>query len=129
MAIQRCEPLSVSKKSVLIGNVCIEKNDVGYDIVSLNRHKLYENISVFDIAVTIAQRHNSGESSVIRKILILEERFNKHHTDMIHYLNCLRSARKNHDIERMAILEDKFQTAEILAKSTRNEISSFKRLK
>ena len=45
---------------------------------------------------------------------------------MIHYLNCLKGARKRRDIERMAILEDKFQIAEILAKHARNGIAVFK---
>lgn len=129
MAIKNCEPLSVSKKSTLIGNVSIEKNDTGYDIVALNKNRLYKNISLFDIAVTIAQKYNNGEVSSIRKILVLEDKYSKHHVDMIHYLNCLKSAKQKHDLERMAILEDKFQEAEILAKMARNEISKFKRVK
>lgn len=106
------------------------KNKLGlYDVVKPPDNHLYENISVFDVAVIIAQRYNAGETSIIKKILILEDRFTKHHNDMIHYLNCLKGAKKRRDIERMAILEDKFQVAEILAKNARDSISIFKRVK
>ena len=130
LAISRGYPIRISKKSTLIGNTFIEKNENGsYNIVSPNKVIIYENISIFDIAVIVAQRYNSGEQSVIKKVLALEERFTKYHTDMIHYLDCLKGARKKHDLERMAILEDKFQVAEISAKSARDSISIFKRIK
>lgn len=61
--------------------------------------------------------------------MALEEKFSKHHTDMLHYLNCLKGAKKNRDLERMAILEDKFQVSEMLAKQARDSILNFKRLK
>lgn len=129
-AISKGYPIRISKKSTLIGNTSVEKNANGlYDVISPNKTLMYENISVFDVAVILAQRYNSGETSVIKKVLALEEKFEKHHTDMVHYLNCLKGARKRHDIERMAILEDKFQTAEMLAKSARDGISIFKRIK
>lgn len=129
-AITRGFPIPMSKKSTLIGNTFIEKNSKGlYNVVSSSKSIIYEDISIFDIAVIIAQRYNSGETSTINKVLALEERFAKYHTDMIHYLDCLKSAKKRHDIERMAILEDKFQVAEILAKKARDNISIFKRIK
>jgi len=130
MAINRGYPLRMSKKSVLVGNTFVEKNSNGYyDVVLPNKDKLYENISVFDVAVIIAQRYNSGEISVIKKILSFEGRYAKYHNDMLHYLNCLKGAKKKHDTERMAILEDKFQVAEILAKGARDSIAIFKRIK
>lgn len=129
LAISKGYPIRMSKKTTLIGNIFIEKNAAGlYDIVS-NKKAIYKNIAIFDIAVIIAQRYNSGESGAIKKVLDLEEQFTKYHTDMIHYLNCLKGAQKKHDIERMAILEDKFQVAEILAKKARDSISIFKRIK
>jgi hypothetical protein len=129
-AITRGDPIRVSKKSTLIGNTFVEKNAAGlYDVVLPNRVKLFGDISVFDVAIIVAQKYNNGESSAIKKILAKEEIFVKHHNDMIHYLNCLKSAKKRHDIERMAILEDKFQVAEILARGARNSISIFKRVK
>ena len=128
-ALQRGVPVPISKKSVLIGNVFIEKNKFGYNVVALDRMKLYENISVFDVAVIIAQRYNSGEISAIKQVLFLEDRFTKYHIDMIHYLHCMRSAKKKNDVERMAILEDKFQVAESLAKNIRDRIAFFKRVK
>lgn len=130
MAISRGYPIRVSKKSTLIGNTFVEKNSIGYyDVILPNKQKLYEDISVFDVAVIIAQRYNSGETSAIKKILSLEGRYSKYHNDMLHYLSCLKGAKKNHDIERMAILEDKFQVAETLAKCARDSISIFKRIK
>ena len=130
LAISRGFPIRMSKKTTIIGNVIVEKNSIGlYNVTLPNKTILYENISVFDIAVIVAQRYNSEELSVIKKVLALEERFVKHHTDMINYLNCLKGAKKHHDTERMAILEDKFQVAEIAAKHIRNSIAVFKRLK
>lgn len=130
LAIQRGMPIPVSNKSVMIGTTMIEKNSEGtYNVLSFNRLPLYENISVFDVAVIIAQRYNQFEFGVIKKVLFLEEKFSKHHTDMLHYLNCMKSAKKQSDYERLAILEDKFQTAELLAKDTRDQISIFKRVK
>ena len=129
-AISRGDPIRMSKKSTLIGNTFVEKNSNGlYDVILPNRTMLYKDISVFDVAVIIAQRYNSGEPAIIKKVLAQEEVYLKHHNDMLHYLNCLKSAKKRHDIERMAILEDKFQVAEILARNARNSISIFKRVK
>jgi hypothetical protein len=129
-AITRGDPIRMSKKSTLIGNTFVEKNKEGlYDVVLPNRSMLFKDISVFDVAVIIAQRYNVGETATIKKVLAQEEVFVKHHNDMLNYLNCLKSAKKRHDIERMAILEDKFQVAEILARNARNSISVFKRVK
>lgn len=129
-AISRGYPIPMSKKSTLIGNVFVEKNSQGtYDVLKFDKTPIYENISVFDVAIIVAQRYNSGETSAIRRVLELEEKFAKYHTDMIHYLHCMRGAKKNHDHERMAILEDKFQVSETLAKMTRDKISVFKRVK
>jgi len=130
MAINRGFPINMSKKSTLIGNTFVEKNSKGlYDVLLPNKTELYTDITVFDVAIIVAQRYNSGEVSTIKKILALEDRYSKYHNDMIHYLNCLKGAKKHRDIERMAILEDKFQVAEILAKSARDSISLFKRVK
>lgn len=130
VVIARGFPIQVSSKSTLIGNTVVTRNGLGlYDIVKAPDKKLYENISVFDVAIIIAQKYNSGEFSAIRKILMLEQKYSKHHMDMVHYLNCLKGAQKRRDIERMSILEDKFQVAEILAKHARDSISIFKRVK
>lgn len=129
-AIQRGMPIQMSKKSVMIGDALIEKNERGtYDVLSFDKSMLYENISVFDVAVIVAQRHNHRETGVIKQVLTLEERFSKYHNDMIHYLHCMKSAKKKQDVDRMAILEDKFQLAEQKAKDTRDSISVFKRVK
>lgn len=129
-AISHGYPIALSKKSTLIGNVFVQKNAKGfYDVLKFDRSPICENISVFDVAIIVAQRYNSGETSAIRRVLELEEKFSKHHTDMTHYLHCMRGAKKNHDNERMAILEDKFQVSESLARMTRDKISVFKRVK
>lgn len=129
-AISCGDPIRMSRKSTLIGNTFVEKNkDELYDVILPNRVVLFKDISVFDVAVIVAQRYNAGETSSIKKILAQEEVFVKHHNDMLHYLNCLKSAKKRHDLERMAILEDKFQVAELLARNARNSISLFKRVK
>jgi hypothetical protein len=128
-AMQRGLPLAISKKSILIGSLVIEKNSKGfYDIIQADRNKLYEDISVFDVAVIIAQRYNSGERSVIKEVLDLERKFVKYHTDMIHYLHCMKSAKKKNP-ERLAILEDKFQVAELYAKDIKDQLALFKRMK
>ena len=129
-AIQRGSPLHMSTKSILIGSAFIEKNDSGsYNVLNFEKKVLFENISVFDVAVIVAQRYNQNDTGVIRQVLILEDKFSKYHTDMIHYLNCMRVAKKKQDTDRLAILEDKFQLAEQRAKDTRDSISVFKRVK
>jgi hypothetical protein len=130
VALVRGYPLALSKRSTMIGTTIVEKNTKGfYNISTVDGHTLYEDISVFDVAVIIAQRYNAGEPGVIKKVLALEERYAKYHSDMINYLHCFKGAKKRHDIERMAILEDKFQVSEMLAKSIRDHISIFKRTK
>lgn len=129
LTVQRGQPY-LTKKYVMIGNAFVEKNKKGsYNVLNSDRHILYTDISVFDVAVIIAQRHNQNEAGVIRQVLSLEDKFTKYHTDMIHYLHCMKHAKKSCDSDRMAILEDKFQMAEIHAKDVRDRISVFKRVK
>lgn len=130
MAISRGIPIPVSNRSSLIGNLLVEKNKNDfYDVKTFEGKILYEDISVFDVAVIVAQRHAAGETSVIKQVLFLESKFSKYHTDMVHYLHCIKGAKKSRDNERMAILEDKFQVSEQMAKNTRDRISNFKRVK
>ena len=66
LAIQRGIPIPVSNKSTMIGNTIIEKNSLGtYDVLNFNRTKIYEDITVFDVAVIVAQRYNQLEFGVI----------------------------------------------------------------
>jgi hypothetical protein len=128
-AIQRGLPISISKNSTLIGSLFVEKNKFGlYDILKANKKILYENICAFDIAIIIAQRHNNNETSVVKKVLYLEAQFSKFHNDMVNYLYCMKTIKKK-DFCRLAILEDRFQMAELSAKSTRDKIAIFKRMK
>lgn len=129
-ALQRQSPMKVSKGSVLIGSASIEKNKQGtYDILASDKSVLYEDISVFDVALIVAQRYNDRETGVIKQVMSLERHFSKYHNDMVHYLHCMTTAKKKKDSERMAILEDKFQLAEQRARNIRDEISVFKRSK
>ena len=100
-----------------------------YDIKSIDKILLYENIFVFDIALIIANRYSHGEHGTIKQILLLEQKYSKYHTDMMHYLNCFKAAKKKNDIEKMCILEDKFQVAESQAKLIKDKIGSFKKVK
>lgn len=128
-AIQRGLPLAINKKSTIIGSLLIQKNDDNlYDILDSDKNVLFKNISGYDVAVIISQRYNSGERAIIKEVLDLEHRFVKFHTDMIHYLHCMKNAKKK-DSLRLAILEDKFQIAEAYARSIKDKIASFKRLK
>lgn len=130
LSIQRGFPITISKKSTLIGNLLVEKNKNDlYNVLKFDKSIIYENISVFDVAVIIAQRYTSGEYSVIGEVLKLEEKFSKFHIDMIHYLHCMKTAKKKNDNERLAILEDKFRMAELHAKNMKDKITIFKRVK
>jgi hypothetical protein len=106
----------------------IEKDGNSFNILTLAKTLLYERISAFDVAVIIAQHHNAGDKSSIKKVLELEEQFSKHHEDMTHYLHCFKGAKKRKDVDRMAILEDKFQISEMSAKRIRDKLQIFKRV-
>lgn len=130
LAIQRGSPISITKNKVVVGNLCICKNKSGfYDIVTLDQHPIYSDIYLFEVAIILAQSYSSGDTPTVRKVLTLQDKFEKHHTDMVHYLHCMKSAKKRHDIDRMIILEDKFQIAESHAKNIKDQISIFKRVK
>lgn len=128
LAIQRGFPVPLNKNDTLVGNFIVEKNKYGlYDILK-SKNILYKNISVLDIAVIIAQRCNLGEISSVDRILRLEEQFSKYHNDMVNYLYCMKIVKKT-DYQRLAILEDKFRMAELLAKNIKEKIAVFKRMK
>lgn len=129
-AIKQCMPISASSNSSWVGHTVVQKNSKGmYDVLTLNRQPIYTDISVFDIAVIVAQKYSSGQFKTINKVLVLENAFSKYHTDMMHYLHCIKGAKRRGDYTTMAILEDKFQVSEIRAKNVRDNITTFKRLK
>ena len=129
-ALDKGYPLRTSKKEILVGNTIVKKSINGlYDVILPDNTVVYSNIVIFDVAIIIAQRYNLGETSVISNVSKLEERYVKYRNDMMHYLNCLKIAKGRRDLERMAILEDKFQVAEASAKIIRNNIAIFKRIK
>lgn len=130
MALKKGVPIPISKKSTLVGNLLIEKNKNGFfNIVNSSKKILHEDISVFDVAMIIAQKYISSDLSSIKKVLYLEGKFIKYHIDMTHYLHCMKSAKKKKDFERFAILQDKFQTAEMLAENVKNNLNIFKTTK
>lgn len=118
------------KKGLFVGSVVVEKNSKGfYDVTSIGGKSLYTDISVFDVAVIVAQRHTNQEYGTIRHVLDLEEVYYRNHTEMLYYLHCYKGAKKRQDYDRMSILEDRFQIAESKAKNARDKISFFKRIK
>ena len=130
IALKKGVPIPISKKSTLVGNLLIEKNKNGFfNIVNSSKKILHEDISVFDVAMIIAQKYISSDLLSIKKVLYLEGKFIKYHIDMTHYLHCMKSAKKKKDFERFAILQDKFQTAEMLAENVKNNLNIFKTTK
>lgn len=130
IAIKNADPIKKNKNTTYVGTTIIEKNDNGfYDLKFLNHTPLFENLSSFEVAMIVAQRYNTSEHGVIKQVLALDEKYSKYHTDMIHYLHCFKAAKKKNDVEKMCILEDKFQVAEGLAKLTKDKIAFFKRIK
>lgn len=120
----------VTKKPIRIGKLLIERNLNGlFDISGSDKKLIYKDIFNFDIATIIAERHVMGERSILTEILGLEEKYSKHFLDMRYYLHCFKSMKKQNDIKRMAILEDKFQVSEFLAKQAKERILIFKRMK
>jgi hypothetical protein len=130
IAVSKGELRPAAQNLTLVGKTFIRKNKTGlYDVTTLGVEPLYTDISVFDVAIILAQRYSEGDFGQIKQILTLESRFSKYHIDMLHYLHCIRGAKRRQDFEQMAILEDKFQVAEILARHIRDRISIFKKAK
>lgn len=126
-AIRKCIPLRVSEKSILVGNLVVNKNSNNcYDVLNSDKVVLFKDIISADIAVIIAQKYNNKHFSTIDKILDLEKNYAKYHLDMLHYLNCMRISKKKKNYERLSILEDKFKIAENRAKRYKNGIVIFK---
>lgn len=127
LVIKQPFPIAITKNKVIVGDLCIIKNKFGsYDILTKNYTKLYSSVYLFEVAVILAQSYIMDDMSMIKKVLMLQEQLEKHHIDMIHYLHCMKSAKKRRDIERMMILEDKFQVAESYARGIKDKISSIK---
>jgi hypothetical protein len=129
-AVERGSIKPMSKKQNVSENAFVEKSKNGfYNVLNSDEDVLYRDISMKAVAEVIAQYCSVNETKSLNRILFLESHFFKHHTDMIHYLNCIKLAKTRNDRERMYILEDKFQIAEIQARELRDEIASFKRVK
>lgn len=128
IAISRGIPIPNKKQGSWVCNTLVKKNSIGlYDIYTLSNELIFTNISTFDVAVIISQRYSTHELKTIEKVLVLDEKFSKYHTDMLHYLHCMSAAKRRKDYDTMAILEDKFQLTEIRARNIRDNIAAFKR--
>ena len=130
VAIRRGTILPVAEKLIRVDEAYVQKSGHGfYNILDCNKDLMYRDICVFDVAVIVAQKYSKGQRMELKKVLALESSFFKYHTDMTYYLNCMKKVKVKKDIERLCILEDKFQMAEVHAKDLRDKISSFKRVK
>ena len=130
LAIDNKFPLPITKNTTVVGNLLVEKNKKGfYNIASMSRSIIFEDIIVYDVAVILAQRYMDKDRSAVSRIIDLEQKYAKHRTDMIYYLHNLRSSLNRGDIERALILEDKFKLAEAHAKMLKDQLVLFKKLK
>lgn len=130
LAIQKGIPIPKQSNSTWVGKTLIKKNKLDfYDIYTLENSILYKDIITFDIATIIAQKFTDGQLHTIEGVLELEKTYAKHRTDMLHYLHCMKAAKKRRDYDTLAILEDKFQLSEQRAKNVRHEIYFYKRVK
>lgn len=130
LVIQSGYPISISKNLTIVGNLFIEKSiNKSYKVLLSDKSILFDNISVFDVAIILAQQYKRGHISAVKQIIYLEGKYLKYHNDMIYYLHCMKGAKKTHDNERFFILEDKFYMAEILAKNIKDKIIFFKKIK
>lgn len=128
LAIRDGVPISINDKITLVGSVYLRKNqDETYDILKLNKNCLYTDINLKEVAVIIAQKYNNDDRSNIKTLLYLDEKYSKYHSDLIHYLHCLKSAKRSQDWERSSILEDKFYEAELMVRSIKDQILFYKR--
>lgn len=128
IAIRDGVPIPISDKIILVGSVYLRKNqDETYDILKLNKNCLYTDINLKEVAVIIAQKYNNDDRSNIKNLLYLDEKYSKYHSDLIHYLHCLKSAKRSRDWERLSILEDKFYEAELMVRSIKDQILFYKR--
>jgi len=127
VAVKQGVPLPISEKIILVGNVYIRKNrNSTHDILRLNKSLLETDIYSYNAAIIIAQKYNIDDYANIKKILYLDNRYSKYHTDVLNYTRCLSSAKKNNDFERCLVLEDKLAEADLQAKNLLNQITAYK---
>jgi len=130
VAIRRGTILPIPEKLIKVDAAYVQKSGHGfYNILNSSKDVIYKDICVFDVAVIVAQKYSKGQRKELKTVLSLESSFFKYHTDMTYYLNCMRKVKVKKDMERLCILEDKFQMAEVHANDLRDKISFFKRVK
>ena len=128
-AISKSEPIG-DKNSCIVGSLSVKKNDSGlFEVLNVNKEVLHTNISLYYVAVLVAQKFIAGHRTQIKEILELENSYQKFHNDMLHYLHCYKVAKTRNDTGRMSILEDKFQMSEQHAKKIKEKLDFYKRSK
>ena len=130
-AMKGNRPMVISKRNTIVGPVSIDKIDTG--TYTLRRatiiRPLYTNIVLYESAVLIAQAYNRGDRDMIKEILTLESQYVKYSTDMLHYLTCYRAVCARNEIDRMLVLEDKFNTADETVKSIKYKLGKLRNSK
>jgi len=128
LTIQRHQDTIESKKKVQIGNLLVCKNSTNfYDIVDFVTKKIiYENIELYDAAIIIAHQENKNKKFLITEVLKIDKEYSKHTMDMAHYSHCYKIVKKKNNIDRMLVLEDKFQLSEQLSKMVKLKLLKFK---
>lgn len=130
IAVQRGTPIKIKQTDILVSNAVVRKNNDGlYDIIAADKNIVYKNIPVLDVATIVAHRYSLGQLRSIEKILDIGNNYAKYCADMLHYLHCMKGAKKRKDYVSMDILEDKYQIAEYRAKRLKQDIQSFKIVK
>jgi hypothetical protein len=126
--MQNSEPIITANKDTFVGLFLVHKKiDNCYEIrESASKKPLYKDIYLYEAAISIAQRLSKGITNSISEILKIDKDYSKHRNDMVHYLHCYKVAIQKKDIEKMSILEDKFQMSEQLSKLIKNRMSKFK---
>jgi len=125
-AILRNQPIPTSKRDTYVGNYLVRKNNNNLYDIKDGIEVLYENLYMYEAAISIAQRQNQGFDNSIKEIIKIDDDYGKHRNDMMVYLNCYKAAKQRKDIERMSILEDKFYMSEQLSKLVKQRIRRFK---
>jgi hypothetical protein len=125
--LQNCTPLPISDNIILVGNAFVRKNkNSSYDILSMSKKMLYKDIVTLDIAVIIAKKYSLGKIYDLKKVLALENEYAKFYFDMLTYASCMKRARKNADMGRVYILDDKYNEAKLKAANIKKHILVFK---
>ena len=127
-AVTEAQPMVISRKKTLVGSLVVEKEPSHYYCVcrSTDSYLLYSGIALYETAILVAQSYVLGKKHNIKYLLGADQDYTKHRTDMVHYLECYKRLKESSDIERMQVLEDRFDISEEYSKIARQTITEFK---